>query len=381
MPVQDIYKFTNSDDKRRIVAGTVLSGKIKVGDQILFYPSGKKSRVKSIEAFNRPKQIEATAGQAIGITLRSQLYITRGEVAIINKKPLPSISSRIKVSLFWLSKEPMVEGRDYIFKLGTFRVMAQIETIHKIMDTSDLTEIASKDKIEKNYIAECTLQLSKAIATDSIDGHLETSRFVLVDNYHISGGGIILESLEDKDTIAREKILVRNFNWVKSMIPYFRRARKYGHSSALIFVTGNKGVGRKKLAKRLERRLFSKGRIAYFFGLANLLYGVDSDIRGLSSSKEEHFRRLSEVCHLMLNAGMILIVTVVDLAQDDIRFIKLAVQPSKMGIIWVGENVTTDIKYDIKIDDISNMQQALVDLEELLESMDVIKPQDINSSS
>ena len=81
MPVQDVYKFTKQGDDRRIVAGTIESGAVNVGDDVIFYPSGKKSRVKSIEAFNRPAQTRAEAGWAVGFTLQEQIYVTRGELA------------------------------------------------------------------------------------------------------------------------------------------------------------------------------------------------------------------------------------------------------------------------------------------------------------
>ena len=83
MPVQDVYKFTKQGDDRRIVSGTIDSGSVSVGDTVIFYPSGKKSRVKSIEAFNRPTQTKAEAGWAVGFTLQEQIYITRGELATV----------------------------------------------------------------------------------------------------------------------------------------------------------------------------------------------------------------------------------------------------------------------------------------------------------
>ena len=90
MPVQDVYKFTKQGDDRRIVAGTIDSGAVNVGDTVVFYPSGKKSRVKSIEAFNRPAQGRAEAGRAVGFTLQEQIYITRGEMATLESQPRPA---------------------------------------------------------------------------------------------------------------------------------------------------------------------------------------------------------------------------------------------------------------------------------------------------
>src|SRR3954464_5367201 len=114
MPVQDVYKFTKQGDDRRIIAGTIDSGAINVGDSVIFYPSGKKSWVKSIEAFNRPPQNRAEAGTAVGFTLQEQIYITRGEVATLELQPRPQVTTRLRVSLFWLGKEPMTKRKEYL---------------------------------------------------------------------------------------------------------------------------------------------------------------------------------------------------------------------------------------------------------------------------
>src|SRR6185436_19335956 len=129
MPVQDVYKFTKQGDDRRIVSGTVDAGSMKVGDQVVFFPTGKRSRVKSIEGFNQAAQVRVEAGQAVGFTLQEQIYITRGEVATLENEPRPQASTRLRVSLFWLGKEPMVKRKEYLLKLGTARVTARIEEV------------------------------------------------------------------------------------------------------------------------------------------------------------------------------------------------------------------------------------------------------------
>ena len=372
MPVQDVYKFTNFNDKRRLIAGTVLSGKIKAGDEILFYPSGKKTTVKSIERFSASSKPEAVTGEAIGITLKEQIYLTRGEIAISAKEPLPQVATRIRVSIFWLGKKPMHKQKEYTFKLGTSKVTAQIESITKIIDTSSLKKTSLKESIEKNYMAECVLQLSRPVAVDSTKDFLQTSRFVIVDEYHICGGGIILEALKDESSVIRDKVLLRDYKWIKSLIPHSEREKMYGHSSAIIFITGKKDSGRKSLAKALEQSLFKKGRLVYFFGIGNILYGVDADIKGNSNHREEHLRRLSEVCHLMLEAGMILIVTAIDLTEHDLRLMDLAVEPDKIETVWIGKKVTTDINFDLKIDNVNNITKSVKAIENLLVQKEII---------
>src|SRR4030095_8005785 len=141
MPVQDVYKFTNRGDDRRIVAGTVVSGTARVGDEVIFYPSGKRSIIQSVEAFNRPPQEAVAAGQAIGFTLRQQIYVARGERAAVSSETRPHVSSRVRVSLFWLGKAPLVKKRDYVLKMGATRVLMRIEEIHRVIDASNLSAV------------------------------------------------------------------------------------------------------------------------------------------------------------------------------------------------------------------------------------------------
>ena len=125
MAVQDVYKFTNFGDQRRIIAGTIETGTIRPNDEIIFFPSGKKSRIKTLESFNRIPREAETAGYAVGFTLDEQIYLPRGEMASKTDEPKPKVTSRVKVSLFWLGKDPMVKDREYLLKLGTAKVPVQ----------------------------------------------------------------------------------------------------------------------------------------------------------------------------------------------------------------------------------------------------------------
>jgi len=373
MPVQDVYKFTKFGDDRRIIAGTVVSGKIRVGDEVLFYPSGKKSRVKSIEAFNKDPREEAAAGQATGVTLSEQLYLTRGDIAIKDETPRPHVTSRVKVSLFWLSPKPMVVDREYIFKLGTSKAVARLEEIKKVIDPSSLDVDSYKENIERNSVAECVLKFNSPIAFDLVENFIGTSRFVIVDDYDISGGGIILEALEDEQSWIRDKVLLRDYKWEKSMIPHDRRTEKYDHESAVIFITGEKDAGKKAIAKRLEEDLFGEGRLVYFLGIGNLLYGVDADIKGINDVRREHLRRLAEVAHIMLDSGMILIVTAIEITQEDKALMQTAIGADKIETVWVGKDVTTDIEFDLKIDRPRDITEVIDNIKKMLIEKSIIR--------
>jgi bifunctional enzyme CysN/CysC len=349
MPVQDVYKFTKQGDDRRIVAGTIDSGTLKVGDHVIFYPSGKKSRVKTIEAFNRPVQSRAEAGWAVGFTLQEQIYITRGEVATLEREQRPQVTTRLRVSLFWLGKDPMVKRKEYLLKLGTARVTARVEEVLRVMDASTLDAEEQQNAVQRHDVAECVLKLDRAIACDLAADVPATSRFVIVDDYEIRGGGIVREALPDRQTAVRDRVLLRNYKWEPSIIEPEHRAEKYNQKAALILVTGEHESDRKGVAKALERKLFEDGKVVYFLGIGSVLYGVDADIERRPENRLEHMRRLAEVANLMLDAGIILVVAAAELTQDDLEVIKTAVQPDWIETVWTGDSITTDLSCDLHL--------------------------------
>jgi bifunctional enzyme CysN/CysC len=349
MPVQDVYKFTKQGDDRRIVSGTIDSGAVKVGDPVIFYPSGKKSRVKSIEAFNRPPTTRAEAGYAVGFTLAEQIYITRGEVATLETERRPQVTTRLRVSLFWLGRDPMVKRKEYLLKLGTARVTARVEEVLRVLDASTLGTAEQRVAIQRHEVAECILKLDRAIACDLAEDVPATSRFVIVDDFEIRGGGIVREALPDRQAGVRDRVLLRNYKWEPSIIQPERRAEKYNQKASLILVTGEHEADRKAVAKALEGKLFEDGKVVYFVGIGSVLYGVDADIERKPENRLEHMRRLAEVANLMLDAGMILIVAAAELTQEDLEVIKTAVQPDWIETIWAGDTITTDLAVDLQL--------------------------------
>lgn len=348
MPVQGVYKFTSDGDDRRIIAGTVESGRAAVGDEIEFFPSGKKSRIKSVERFESPASEEISAGTAAGFTLTEQIYVKRGEIAVLAGINPPKVTSRIKVSLFWLGKEPLDADHEYIMKLGTAKASVRLEQIISVMDASSL-ENKDQSKILRNDIADCILSLDREIAFDLISELSGTGRFVLVDRFEIAGGGIIREALSDSHGPARDKVALRNMKWEKSEIQGEVRAARFGQKPLLILLTGPSGSDKKGIARSLEKNLFDAGYNAYFLGIGNVLYGVDADIKTAASQtvmRDEHLRRLSEVCYLLLDTGIIVIATAVGLTREDMKLIRISAEPNEVMVCWVGSDITTDILCD-----------------------------------
>ena len=367
MPVQDVFKFTRFDDDRRIIAGTVEAGRARVGDELVFYPSGKRARIETIEAFHEPPRREVTAGEATGFTVSPQVYTTRGELASRADERAPLVTSRMRVSLFWLDHEPLTIGGDYLFKIGTALVPMRLEAIHHVIDASDLGDTGEHGRIERHQVAECTLKLQRAVAFDVAADLATTGRFVVVHNYDIRGGGIIAAALPDRDESARSQVFVRNAKWASSHVSPARRAGRYGQRPTLVLITGEAATDRKELARQLEAQLFDEGRHVYFLGMGNVLYGVDADLARGQEQRHEHFRRLAEVANILLDAGLILIVSAAELTEDDLDVLKTSLPTELIYTVWVGDRVTTNLTCDAILTDAAREQGGSQALKALLE--------------
>ncbi|HOL30870.1 MAG TPA: GTP-binding protein [Anaerohalosphaeraceae bacterium] len=374
MPVQGVYKFTKAGDKRRIIAGTVEAGRIAPGDDVVFYPSGKRSTVKTLERFNGQPPAAFEAGSAAAFTLEQQIYISRGQLAARADQPAPCVSRRMRVNLFWMGKKPMEPGKDYLLKIGTVKEPVRIETIISTMDASDLSSACRKDKIDYHDVADCILCCQHAVAFDAVETLPATARFVIVDDYEIRGGGIIRQALPDAQEQMRQQVIQRNLKWSSSAISREQRWERYNQKAALILITGKRNVGKKTLARALEQRLFADGKTVYFMGIANVLYGVDADIKKPGDDQRhrpEHLRRLAEVANILLDAGVILVVTAIGLTQQDMEIIQNVVDSDLIETIWLGED-PTDIDFSMKVPDLSNLDETLNRMKVLLQNKGII---------
>ena len=351
MPVQDVYKFTRNGDDRRIVAGTIETGTIRAGQEVVFYPSGKKSHINKIESFHTEPILEGKPGMAIGFTMKEQIYIKRGEVMAVAGEPKPKVASRIAANVFWLGKRDFVPGKLYYLKIGGEKVKVEVERVKGIINSSNLSSTDERQSVERHEVAEVILRTDKPIAFDVVAESAGTSRFVIVDNYEIAGGGIIIEGLEDEESSIRSSTMLRNYKWETSEINHESRIEHYAQRPELIVLTDEKNTGKKDLAKALEKELLNSGRFVYYMGIGSYLYGVGADTKsGGDENHREQIRRFAEVANLMLDAGMILIVTATSLTESDRKIMRTVIQED-MHIFWVGDSVTTDIKADVQLKD------------------------------
>ena len=336
-PVQDVYKFTEEGDDRRVFAGTVETGTINDGDDIVFLPSNKEATITSIEGFNLKKQSSIGAGYATGFTISPQLYIKPGELICKKGETPAKYGTNFKANLFWLGKNPLVQNKKYKIKIGAARATVYLKEIIHVLDASALTTESSKSHVGRHDVAECVFQTLKPIAYDISSDIESTGRFVIIDDYEIAGGGIISESIDSTSRL-EDVANQRQFLWEKSEITAADRARQMEQTPTLILLAGPRDTGKIDLAKILEESLFKAGKKVYYLGLPNMVGGVSSDIPEGIEDRDEHIRRLGELSHLFTDAGMILISTISDLDSYEIKMLKTLLGGDQLVVVYCGEH-------------------------------------------
>ncbi|MCH8171687.1 MAG: adenylyl-sulfate kinase [Proteobacteria bacterium] len=310
-PVQDVYKF----DDRRIIVGSIEAGTLKVGDELIFSPSNKKARVKSIEAWSVSEQpSEAHVGQSIGITLDEQLFIERGHIASNGDAP-PIETDVFRARIFWLGKKPLKEGNEYKLKLGPMECRVRVQSVESEISTQDLKSSKS-EAIERHNVGEVIFRTPKIIALDEFVNNPRTGRFVLVDGYEIAGGGIIsMEGYADqRDLITQQST---NITKVKHGIRALDREMRNNHLGGVLWFTGLSGAGKSTLAVEVERQLYKKGYQAYVLDGDNIRQGLNANLGFSPEDRAENIRRVGEVAALFSRSGVIAITAFISPYRSD----------------------------------------------------------------
>lgn len=339
-PVQDVYKF----DERRIVAGRIETGQLRLGDTLMFSPSNKTARVASIEAWNaRIQSVAARAGQSIGITLDEQLFIERGEVASLVANP-PTLSNVFRGRLFWLGHAPLKVGKRYKMKLCTAEYTVEVQAIERIIDVNDLGMRESQE-VERNAVAEVVLRARGLIALDPFDYNMLTGRFVLVEDYDIVGGGLI--SMEGYADQRPTGIKSSNIFMVEHRVPEPDRWRMNGHRGGILWMTGLSGAGKSTLAFSLEHYLFQRGYQVSVLDGDNVRHGLCSDLGFSPEDRVENIRRVGHAAVLFARAGFLVITAFISPYRADRDRVRM-LAPSLFHEIFIEANLETCEQRDPK---------------------------------
>jgi len=309
--VQDVYRF----DERRIIAGRIETGKLRVGDELVFSPANKASKVQSIEEWGGNGDSEAVAGDSIGITLTEQIFVERGYVAS-HQTDTPIEANRVHADVFWIVRDPMRAGHLYDLRLATQEVKCEIVSIDEVMDSSTLETTKDKrEQLERNEVGRLTLQTRSPLVIDNHDRIPKLGRFVIADDGQICGGGTIFGGVYTDRTVAKSK----NIFWVEGKITAEARAARTGHRGAVVWFTGLSGAGKSTIAQALERELFARGMQTYVLDGDNIRHGLNSNLGFSPEDRVENIRRVSEVAKLMADSGVVAITAFISPYRMDRR--------------------------------------------------------------
>jgi len=336
MPLQDVYKFTAGDDDRRIFVGTIETGRIRPGDEVVFLPSGKRSTVATIEALSGPRPDEAYADQATGLTLETQVYAKPGELMVRAGQAEPQIATRLRANIFWMATAALVRGRRYVLRMGAARVPVELESVLSVLDSQELKSVTGAAQVERHDVAEVVFRTTRPVAFDPADVLEPTARFVVVSGFDTAGCGIALEALPEA---AADADAQRRFGG--GAVSDEQRAARYGHAGRAVLFVGESASDAHEVAASLERRLFELGAHSYYLSATDL--GDDKDVL----ARDSHLARLGEIAWAMTDAGIILVASLGDVDRFDLDRLRTLAAPHEVVVVGRGDGGDMGAEFDL----------------------------------
>jgi bifunctional enzyme CysN/CysC len=289
-------------------SGTVASGIVAVGDEVLIASSRKPAVVKRIVTMDGDLQ-RAVAGQAVTLVLDREVDISRGDM-LSHAGETPEFSNQFQARVVWMSEEPAFPGRSYLLKLGTQLVPATITDLKFRTNVNTLEQTAAT-KVDLNEVATVTIATDKPIAFDAYASNALTGGFILVDRITNAtlGAGTIEFGLR-----RAQNLTYQSFDVNREV-----RAQMKGQSPKIVWFTGLSGSGKSSIANLLEKRLTADGRHAYILDGDNVRHGLNRDLGFTEAARVENIRRVAEVAKLMADAGLIVLVSFISPFENERR--------------------------------------------------------------
>jgi bifunctional enzyme CysN/CysC len=321
MPVQWVSR-PNQDF--RGFAGTLASGVIEVGDAIRALPSGRTSRVSRIVSFDGDLP-SAVAGQSVTLVLADEIDVSRGDVLCAADAPA-GVADQFQATIIWMHEEPMLPGRPYLLKLGTRTVTASIATPKFKVNVNTLEHLPAR-QLELNEIGTCNLNLDRAVPFDAYVANREMGGFILIDKLtnDTVGAGLINFALRR----------AQNIHWQALDVNKRARAGLKSQRAGVLWFTGLSGSGKSTIANLIEKRLHALGRHTYLLDGDNVRHGLNKDLGFTDADRVENIRRVAEVARLMVDAGLIVLVSFISPFRSERRLARELVQPGEFFEVFV----------------------------------------------
>ena len=295
LPVQWVCR-PNQDF--RGFAGVVTAGPVSVGDQVAVLPSGQRSVVTAIVTADGGLG-RARPGQAVTLTLADEIDASRGDVIAAARNP-PEVADQFAAHLLWLGEQALLPGRGYWLKCGTRTVGAQVTEIKHKIDVNTQEQLAAK-YLELNEVAYCNLYLDQAIAFEPYAVNRDMGAFILIDRQ--TNGTVAAGTL---DFALRR---AGNIHWQHVDVDKVARAKIKQQRPRCVWFTGLSGSGKSTIANLVEKRLVALGQHTYILDGDNVRHGLNKDLGFTDEDRVENIRRVTEVARLMVDAGLIVLVS------------------------------------------------------------------------
>ncbi len=334
LPVQWVNR-PNQDF--RGFAGSIAAGVVKPGDEVVALPSGRRSKVARVIG-PRGDQDAAVAGQAITLTLADELDISRGDVIAAAQEP-PQVADQFAAHVLWMDEQRLLPGRPYWLKIGARTVSASVTEIKHKVDANTQEQLAAKH-LELNEVGYCNLYLDHAIAFEPYAENRELGGFILIDrqtNATVGAGTI--------DFALRR---AGNIHWQHVDVDKAARARSKAQVPRCVWFTGLSGSGKSTVANLVEKRLHAMGHHCYILDGDNVRHGLNKDLGFTDEDRVENIRRVAEVARLMVDAGLIVLVSFISPFRAERRMARELFEPGEFVEVFVDTPLEVAERRDVK---------------------------------
>jgi bifunctional enzyme CysN/CysC len=279
-------------------SGTIASGMVKPGDAVVVPSSGQSSTVDRIVTMDGDLS-EAVAGQAVTITLKDEIDISRGDM-LCDPEQRPEYADQFEAHLVWMHEEELLPGRSYLIKAGSATAPATVTALKHKINVNTLQREPGKT-LELNEVGICNISLTKPISFDPYQDNRSTGNFILIDRMTNAtvGAGMI-------DFALRR---ATNIHWQALDVDKSSRAAIKNQKPCVLWFTGLSGAGKSTIANLVEKKLYSLGKHTYLLDGDNVRHGLNRDLGFTDADRVENIRRVAETSKLMVDAGMIVLTS------------------------------------------------------------------------
>ena len=334
MPVQWVNRPT---PEFRGFAGLIASGSVRRGDVLRALPSGRRSTVARV-LVGDTEEVEAVAGQSVTLTLTEEIDVSRGDVLCAADAP-PEVANQFEATIIWMHDEPLLQGRAYLLKIGTKTVTATVAPIKYRVNVNTLEHLAAK-KLDLNDIGVCGLELSNAVAFEPYQESRVLGGFILIDRLtnNTVGAGLLHFALRRS----------QNVHWQALDVNKVARAQLSHQKPCILWFTGLSGAGKSTIANLVEKHLHADGRHTYLLDGDNVRHGLNKDLGFTNEDRVENIRRVAEVARLMIDAGLIVLVSFISPFRSERRMARALVEPGEFVEVFVDTSLAAAEARDVK---------------------------------